>query len=121
MTNYTDIINKIITLNKEGFKLADDEAKSRILAAINELWAIIKKDSLASSRIGRPAPYTREAIQAKLEDFLATARSDWAKEVQGKLIQAIDQIEIVDGERLHILGAELTKFKIKEILKDYHE
>jgi hypothetical protein len=56
--------------------------------------------------------------QPSVENLAAQLQSIFAKrlqEVMDKVIEIIDKNTIQDGEKLHIVGAELVKFEIKQL------
>lgn len=54
------------------------------------IWQIVKKDSLAASRIwNHPQESTLKAISEEIQSELETARREWAEEIRKKIQIAI--------------------------------
>lgn len=49
---------------------------------VEEVWGIVKRDSLASSRIGSPADYTIERLRQALQDIYFKAIEDAKEDVR---------------------------------------
>lgn len=80
-----------------------------------ELWEIVKHDSLASSKIGSPSYYTRQALTLHIQREVVKGRID---EHNKTLLEAGERVYTTNVKdpitHAHIDGFEEALFEIRE-------